>query len=91
MEEIKKINTNLEIAKTEFIHISKNFKTDALYYIQYRGAVLIDSNIYFNFKSSNNSINFKVYAGVDVNDCFLSIKSKTNYIFNFFEDIKNTI
>lgn len=88
---MEKIDTNINIAKTEFINITKNLTKECLYYIQFRGVILKNDNVYFNFKSSQNSINFKIYAGVNINDIYFTLKGKTDYIYTFFEQIKNNI
>ncbi len=88
---MEKIDTNINIAQKEFIDITKNLTKECLYYIQFKGVILENDFIYFNFKSSQNSINFKVYGGVNINDIYLTLKGKTNYIYTFFEQIKNNI
>jgi hypothetical protein len=84
----KKIEHNLKIAEPMFLYFINNMDTELSQWIHYNGVELEGSQIYFNFKSSQNSLSFKVYGGVNVNNSFFALKGKTNEVFEFFKKLK---
>ena len=56
-------------------------------WIQYNGVEIDGSKIFFKFKSSQNSLNFKVYGGVNMNDIYRLLMGKSNEIYDFFRII----
>lgn len=88
---MRNINYNLDLVTPTFLNYIKNMSLEFSQWIQYNGVELDNDNIYFLFKSSQNSLSFKVYGGKNINDIYLLLKGKTNLIFNHFENLKNQI
>ena len=80
---------HLDLAKPNFLYFIKNINNEISQYIQYIGLENDNGKIYFKFKSSQNSLNFKIYAGQDINNSYYILKSKTNEIYHFFRKLKN--
>lgn len=85
---MKDINYNLEIAKPNFLYFIKNMDRELSQWIQYNGVEVDGSDIFFKFKSSQNSLNFKIYGGVNINEIYYLLSGKTNEIYNFFKKLK---
>lgn len=85
---MKDINYNLEIAKPNFLYFIKNMDKELSQWIQYNGVEVDGSDIFFKFKSSQNSLNFKIYGGVNINEIYYLLSGKTNEIYNFFKKLK---
>lgn len=83
----KDIQHNLEIAKPLFQYFIKNMNSELSQWIQYAGVEIKPGHLYFRFKSSNNSLNFTVYAGVNINDIGLLLRAQSNYIYDFFDSL----
>ena len=83
------IEHNLEVAKPSFIYIVTNIKTELAQWIQYNGVETNGSQIYFKFKSSQISLTFKVYAGVNINDTYYHLRGHSNDIYNYFRELKH--
>lgn len=79
---------NLEIAKPNFLYFIVNINKEIAQWIQYKGVEVKDDQLFFCFKSSQNSLSFKVYAGVNVNDIFYLLQSKSNEIYEYFKQLK---
>lgn len=88
---MRDISHNLEIAKPLFIYFIKNMNWELSQWIQYAGIEEDESSVYFKFKSSDNSLNFTIYAGVKINNIEYFLRGKTNDISNYFADIKDNI
>ncbi len=86
---MKDISHNLELATPMFLYFIKNINKELAKCIQYRGVELDNDNIIFNFKSSQNTLSFKVYGGINVNNAYECLKSKTNHIYNYFKILKD--
>ena len=82
------INYNLEIAKPNFLFFIKNMDKELSQWIQYNGVEIDGSDIFFKFKSSQNSLNFKIYGGVNINEIYYLLSGKSNEIYNFFKKLK---
>lgn len=83
------INHNLELAKPRFIGFIKLIDKSLSQWIQYQGFELEGSQIYFKFKSSQNSLSFKIHGGVNLNDEHESLfLDSFNNIYNYFKEIK---
>jgi hypothetical protein len=79
----------LEVANPEFLMFIKNMNKGLSKWIQYTGYDIEKNRIYFNFKSSQNSLNFKVYAGVFLNDNLQYLfNSNYNNIYYYFKELK---
>jgi len=87
-ENVNNINHNLEVAKPMFLYFIKNMNKELSQWIQYNGVDVDGSKIFFNFKSSQNSLNFKVYAGVNINNIYEFLRSKSNEIYEYFKKLK---
>lgn len=85
---MEQIEHNLKISEPMFLYFVKNMGTELSRGIQYNGVELEGRLIYFKFKSSQNSLSFKIYGGIDVNNAFTKLKGKTNEIFEFFRKLK---
>ena len=85
---MKDINYNLEIAKPNFLYFIKNMDRELSQWIQYNGVEVDGSDIFFKFKSSQNSLNFKIYGGVNINEIYYLLSGKSNEIYNFFKKLK---
>lgn len=82
------INHNLEVAKPNYLYFIKNMNKELSQWIQYNGVEVEGSRIYFKFKSSQNSLRFKVYGGMDVNEIYYLLNGKSNEIYNYFKNLK---
>ena len=85
---MRDISHNLEVAKPGFLYFIKNMDAELSQWIQYYGVSLKGKTIFFNFKSSQNSLSFSVYGGVNAGDVHDLLKGKTNEIYQFFKDLK---
>lgn len=85
---MKKIDYHLEVSKPMFLYFIKNMGSELSEWIQYKGAEIDGDQIYFIFKSSQNSLSFKIYAGLNTNDVFYLLRGKTNEISRFFKKLK---
>lgn len=79
---------SLELAKPGFLFFIKNMNPELCQYIQYNGIERKGDDLFFTFKSSENSLNFKVYAGENINNSYRKLKGKTNEIYDFFKMVK---
>ena len=86
--DMKDINHNLEVAKPNFLYFIKNMDKELSQWIQYNGVEIDGSKIFFKFKSSQNSLNFKVYGGVNKNNIYYLLRGKSNEIYDFFKKLK---
>lgn len=84
----KEISHNLNVAKPNFLYFIKNMDKELSQWIQYSGVEIDGSKIFFKFKSSQNSLNFKVYGGVNINDIYHLLSGKSNEIYDFFKRLK---
>jgi len=82
------INHNLEVAKPNFLYFTKNMNQELSQWVQYNGVEQDGSKIFFKFKSSQNSLNFKVYGGVNVNNIYELLMGKSNEIYDYFKKLK---
>jgi hypothetical protein len=87
-DNMRDINHNLEVAKPNFLYFTKNMNQELSQWIQYNGVEKDGSKIFFKFKSSQNSLNFKVYGGVDVNNTYELLSGKSNEIYEYFKKLK---
>lgn len=85
---MKDISHNLEVAKPRFLYFIKNMSPELSQWIQYNGVEIDGSKIFFKFKSSQNSLSFKVYGGVNVNDVYYLLNGKSNEIYEYFRNLK---
>ena len=85
---MKDINHNLQIAKPSFLYFIKNMDKELTQWMQYNGVEIEDSKIFFKFKSSRNSLSFRVYGGVNINDIYFLLNGKSNDIYDFFKELK---
>ena len=85
---MKDIKHNLEVAKPNFLYFIKNMDQELYQWIQYNGVEIEGSKIFFKFKSSQNSLNFKVYGGVNINDIYYLLRGKSNEIYDYFKKLK---
>ena len=83
------IQHNLEVAKPRFLYFIRNMNYELRQWIQYRGVEVEGSSIYFKFKSSQNSLSFEVYAGVNIGDIEWLLDAHSNEIYDFFKQLKN--
>jgi hypothetical protein len=82
------ISHNLEVAKPSFIFFIKNMNEELSKWIQYNGVETEGSRIMFKFKSSQNSLNFKIYGGVNISDIYDILQVNTNKIYDYFKEVK---
>lgn len=85
---MKDIIHNLEVAKPRFLYFIKNMDKELAQWIQYNGVEVEGSSIYFKFKSSQSSLNFKVYGGVDVDNIYYLLGGRTTEVYDFFKELK---
>lgn len=83
------ISHNLEVAKPNFLYFIQNMNPELSKWVQYHGIETEGSRILFNFKSSQNSLSFSIYGGVNTNDIEQILRSKSNDIYNYFRNLKN--
>jgi hypothetical protein len=86
---MKSITYNLEVAKPQFLFYIKNMSQELSQWIQFNGIEQNGESLFFNFKSSQNSLTFKIYAGVYHLDTFYLLRSRTNVIYEYFKKLKN--
>lgn len=84
----KEINHNLEVAKPNFLYFVKNMNYELSRWIQYTGVEKDGSKIFFKFKSSQNSLSFKVYGGVSINNIYELLSGKSGEIYDYFKKLK---
>lgn len=82
------ITHNLEVAKPNFLYFINNMTPEISRWIQYRGVTVDGSRILFDFKSSQNSLSFSVYAGVNVGNTEDVLLSKSTEIYDYFRTLK---
>ena len=85
---MQSISHNLEVAKPVFVWFIRNIKPEISKWIQYNGVNFDERGIFFKFKSSQNSLNFEVYAGVNIGDIGFLLTAKTNEIYQYFRALK---
>jgi hypothetical protein len=91
---IEDIRHNLEVAKPGFMYFALNMDKDLLRWVQYVGLEADASRLFFYFESSQNSLNsisFRVYAGVNINDTFDLLTMYSNEIYVYFKALKQSI
>ncbi len=90
MEDIENsdIGHNLRVASPAFLRFITNMDSSLSRWIQYRGVENDRGSLYFLFKSSQNSLNFKVYAGVNIHDIYDRLDIRFNDIYHYFRDLK---
>ena len=87
-DELRDIRHNLKVAEPSFLTFIKGMDKSLSKWIQYNGVREENSKLFFMFKSSNSSIMFEVYAGVNVNDIFYLLRSNSNAIYDYFRELK---
>ena len=85
---MQKIDFFLQVAEPMYLYFIKNMGSELSQWIQYKGVEIEGDQMYFTFKSSQNSLSFKIYAGLNTNNSFYILKGKTNEISNFFSKLK---
>jgi hypothetical protein len=88
---MKNISYNLDLVTPIFIDFIKNINMEFSQWIKYNGVELENDTIYFKFKSSQNSLNFKIYGGLNNDNIYYLLKGKTTLIYTHFENVKNQI
>jgi len=63
MSDIKKIQTNLDMAKPMFEFYLKNINWEIAQWLYLEKAIIKDHRIWFYFKSSSISMEFRIYGG----------------------------
>lgn len=82
------IQHNLKVAEPIFLDFISNMSPELARWIQYDGWETDGHSVYFKFKSSQNSLNFKVYAGVDIGDIQFLLNASSNNIYEYFRKLK---
>ena len=82
------ITHNLKVAEPGFLFFIKNMSADLARWIQYVGVKQDGGNLVFQFKSSQNSLRFEVYAGVNITHVFYSLRGQSNEIYEHFKTLK---
>jgi hypothetical protein len=85
---VKDISYNLEVAKPNFLYFIKNINKELSQWIQYSGVGLDGTKIFFKFKSSQNSLKFEVFGGLDANGAYENLSGKSNEIYDYFKKVK---
>lgn len=86
---IEDIMHNCRVAEPTFLFFIKNMKLELARWIQYNGVTIENGGVYFNFKSSQNSLNFQVYAGVCTHELLeTTLLANSNFIYGYFRAIK---
>jgi hypothetical protein len=84
----KDINHNLEVAKPNFLYFITNMDRELSEWIQYNGVEIEGSRIMFKFKSSQNSLSFKIYGGVNINNIYELLMGSSDKIYEYFKTVK---
>lgn len=87
----KDIEHNLKCAEPAFRKFIYNIDPLLSKWIQYTGTQIEGSQLYFTFKSSQNSLSFKVYAGVNIGNTEFLINAQSNEIYEYFKSLKYSI
>lgn len=88
MKTLTSIEHNLKIAEPRFLYFIKGFNYELAQWVQYKGFEISDDQIFFIFKSSQNSLSFKVYAGININNIDFKLNAKSEQIYNYFKNLK---
>lgn len=89
---MRNITHNLNVATPRFKYFIENMNPELSQWIQYCGAEIeYESRIIFKFKSSQNSLSFAVYAGVNTGDIYFLLRAKSNEIYDYFRNLKYEI
>ena len=88
---MESLDTYLKGAEKQFRTFIKAIDPSISRWIQYRGFEVEGSYIVFVFKSSQNSLTFKVRSGVKVGDIEFILHMHSNMIYLYFRGLKYTI
>lgn len=83
----KNIQTNLDVAKPMFEFYLSNINWDIAQWLYLEKAVIHEHEIWFYFKSSSVSLEFRVYGGVNVQD-LKSLSAYYDEAYLYFQRIK---
>lgn len=86
---MRDISHNLEVTNPLFRYFINNMNEELSRWVQYDGVEVIGSGIFFKFKSSEVSLRFSVYAGVNTPNTYELLKGRTNEISDYFRALKN--
>lgn len=75
---------SLDIAKPAFIRMMKDLNPKAGRWIQYQGHELENDKVYFLFKSSQNSLSFKVCGGLMITESYIPYDE----VYQYFKELK---
>jgi hypothetical protein len=83
----------LDVAKPSFLYFITNMNPELSKWIQYTDVEVQGSSIVFNFKSSQNSLKFSVYGGVNSmsasgNPIYNNISGRYKEIYQYFKKLK---
>lgn len=83
------MNNNLEhylnVSEKGFLFFIDNMNKELAQWMQYKRPIFERSHVFFEFKSSQNSLSFKVYAGIAMPSDVGMIKGNLINIDDFFE------
>jgi hypothetical protein len=82
------IQHNLRVAKPIFLYFIKNMDKEISQWIQYNGVESNGGKIFFKFKSSQNSLSFKVFAGISKDYIYSILDVNSNEIYQYFKELK---
>jgi hypothetical protein len=86
------IQHNINVAKPSFERFIKFMHPELSRWIQYCGFEIVDENkTMFIFRSSSDSLEFKVYAGIAMPDIEFDLRSGHNDIYEYFRTLKYNI
>ena len=84
-----KIEHNVDLARPYFLEYCKQLAPGALKWIQYKGYEVEKGKIYFLFKSSQNSLRFKVGAGLLLNPEYeYYFRGNSAKLYEYFKSLK---
>ena len=85
---MRSIEHNLKVAKPTYLTFLKAIDPAMFRWVQYVGLEASDRGLFFKFKSSQNSLSFTTYAGVNVGDTSFLLLGRSDEIYKYFKAIK---
>jgi hypothetical protein len=81
------IQHHLDLATPTFEYYLTSINWDLAQWIYLEKSTIEDNEIWFHFKSSSTSLQFKVYAGINAKD-FKSLSAYYDYAHTHFQRVK---
>ena len=76
------------VAKPTYLAFLKAINPSEFQWIQYVGLEVNPRGLFFKFKSSQNSLSFTTYAGVNINDTEELLMGRSDEVYEYFKALK---